>query len=588
MEKWMLRNINADITNISKKLGISEVLCRVLLNRGIIDYESAKIFINPDMKYMNNPELMKDNDNGTDIIIDSINKNEKIAIIGDYDVDGVISIYILYKALKRLGADVIYEIPHRINDGYGININIIDRVIQEGVSTIITCDNGISAIEPIEYAKNRGIKVVITDHHDVPFEDDENGKRKYIKPCADAIINPKQEDCSYPFKGLCGAGVAYKFIELLYKKRGIDRKEIESFIEFVAIATVCDVVDLIGENRIIVKKGLEIINNTQNIGLKELIKESGLDGRSITTYHLGFIIGPCINATGRLDVAKRGVELFLTGDKEEAVKISKELVELNQERKNMTVKGVRDVLEEIESSDLKKDNILVVYNAQIHESIAGIIAGRVKEIYNKPTIILTDGEDCVKGSGRSIDSYNIFEGLLRCRDILIKFGGHPLAAGLSIEKSKIDVLREKLNSDSNIAEDDLVRKIYLDMQLPLSEITIELAQELKLLEPYGKSNEKPLFAEKNVKILRAMKLGEKGNVLKLKLHCGNNKVALDGLYFGEIDKFEDYIINKFGIKELEKLYKGIQNDIMIDIAFNIDINEYMGFKSVNLIIQNYR
>lgn len=582
----MLKNINADVKNISKKLGISEVLCRILINRGITDYDSAKSFIDSNENYMLSPILMKDIQKGVEIIINSLNEKSKIAVIGDYDVDGVISTFMLYSALKRTGADVIYEIPHRINDGYGINKNIIDKVLEEGAKTIITCDNGISAIEPIDYAKKKGLKVVVTDHHDVPFEENENG-RVYVKPNADAIINPKQRDCSYPFKQLCGAGVALKFIEHLYDNMGINKKEADAFIEYAAIATVCDVVDLIGENRIIVKKGLELINNTKNIGLKALIKESGLENKKISTYHLGFIIGPCINASGRLDIAKKGVELLLTLDEDKALEYAKELVSLNNERKNMTLKGVKEVLEEIENSSLKDDKLIIAYNKEIHESIAGIIAGRIKETYNKPTIVLTCGEDYVKGSGRSIENYNIFEGLLKCKDILIKFGGHPMAAGLSLEEKNVELLRKRMNEDSNLTDEDLIRKVSLDMHLPLDKITIEIAEELKLLEPYGKGNEKPLFGEKNVKLLRAIKIGD-GNFLKFKLSSKENIASMDGLYFGNINDFEGFIIEKYGEEELDNLYNGLPNNIIIDIAFNIDVNEYMGYKTVQLIIQNYR
>ncbi|SKA81109.1 exonuclease RecJ [Caloramator quimbayensis] len=586
MEKWMLKNINADVKNISQKLGISEVLCRVLLNRGITDYYAAKSFIESNEKYMLNPILMKDIEKGVEIILDSIKDKSKIAVIGDYDVDGVISTFMLYSSLKRIGAEVIYEIPHRINDGYGINKNIIDKVLKEGAKTIITCDNGISAIEPINYAKEKGLKVVVTDHHDVPFEERDN-ERVYLNSNADAIINPKQMDCSYPFKQLCGAGVVLKFIQLLYEKKGIDKKESDAFIEYAAVATVCDVVDLTGENRIIVKRGLEFINNSKNIGLRSLIKVSGLENKKITTYHLGFIIGPCINATGRLDIAKKGVELLLTCDEYKALEYAKELVELNNERKNMTLKGVKEVLEEIENSSLKDDKIIVVYNKEIHESIAGIIAGRIKENYNKPTIVLTCGEECVKGSGRSIESYNIFEGLLKCSDILIKYGGHPMAAGLSLEEKNIELLRRRLNDDSNLTDEDLIRKITLDMHLPIDKITIEIAEELKLLEPFGKGNEKPLFGEKNVKLLRAIKIGD-GNFLKFKLCNKENIASIDGLYFGDIDEFEAFVIGKYGKDELNNLYNGLPNNIIIDVAFNLDVNEYMGYKTVQLIIQSYR
>ncbi len=571
---------------MSQTLGVSELICRILVNRCVDDYDMAKCFIQPDIEGLFNARLMKDLEKGTLIIKDKIESGKKIRIIGDYDVDGVISTYILFKAISRCGGRVDYVIPHRIYDGYGINDTIIERAKEEDVDTIITCDNGISAIEQIKYAKELGITVIITDHHDVPFIEDSDNNKIQVTPEADAVIDMKQAECKYPFKLLCGAGVAFKFIQVLYQEMNIPKHEESAFYEFLAIATVCDVVDLTGENRILVKNGLKTISNSQNIGLNALMEQTGIIGKDIGVYHLGFIIGPCINASGRLDCAIKGLELLLCTNSDEAVVRAEELHCLNTERKNMTLAGVEEAVATIENSDLKNDKVLVVYRPNIHESIAGIIAGKVREKFNVPTFILTDSENCVKGSGRSIDAYNMFEELQKCKELLTRFGGHPLAAGFSLEPNNVDVLRKQLNNCSVLTEDDLIPKVYIDARIPIDTVSLSLAEELKILEPYGKGNSKPLFADKNIRVSRATVLGVNKNVLKLRL-LSNNKY-IDSIYFGDIQEFDQYITEKFGEQELNKIYSGYANDVKLDMTFHIDINEYNGNRNVQLIMQNYR
>ena len=586
MEKWILKNPKNDLRAMSQSLGVSELICRILVNRGIIDNDIAKYFINPSINNLYNSRKMKDLEKGVLIVIDKIRNGKKIRIIGDYDVDGVISTYILFTALSRCGAKVDYCIPHRIFDGYGINNSIIEKANEDGIDTIITCDNGISAIEQIKFAKELGITVIVTDHHDVGFIEDADSYKTYIIPEADAVIDIKQADCKYPFKLLCGAGVAFKFIQVLYEEMGIPKAEEEAFYEFIAIATVCDVVDLTGENRILVKYGLSAIVKSQNIGLNALMEQTGIAGKEIGVYHLGFIIGPCINASGRLDCAIKGLELLLSKNREEAVSRAQELYSLNTERKNMTLAGVEEAVATIENSDLKKDKVLVVYRPHIHESIAGIIAGKVREKYNVPTFILTDSEDGVKGSGRSIDVYNMFEELQKCKELLSKFGGHPMAAGFSLESENVDIFRKQLNDLTLLTEDDLIPKVYIDARIPIDTINLALAEELTLLEPYGKGNSKPLFADKNISVSRGTVFGANKNVLKLRLLA--NKKYVDCIYFGNIQDFDAYIIEKFGEQELDKMYAGELNNIRLDLIFYIDINEYMGNRSAQLVLQYYR
>jgi len=586
-ERWFIKNKKANYKQISNKYGITELMSKLIINRDIINDEMIKSYINPDFDKLHNPREMKDLEKAVDILDDKIKLNKKIRIVGDYDVDGVISVYILYTALKRCNANVDYEIPDRIKDGYGININIIKQAKEDGVDTILTCDNGISAIDPIKYAKDMGLTVIVTDHHDIPFIEDENKTRKFISSSADAIINPKQEECNYKFKQLCGAGVAFKLIEVLYEKLSIDKKECYKLIEFLAIATVCDVVDLIDENRIFVKKGLELINNTTTLGMQELIRECEMNEKTLSVYHLGFIIGPCINACGRLDSAKKGLKLLLSKEEEDAIKLAKELVKLNEERKDMTMKGMETAIEIVEKNNMINDKVFVIYIGDVHESLAGIIAGRIREKYNVPTLIITKCENGAKGSGRSIEEYNMFEELVKCKDLLGKFGGHPMAAGFSLKEENIDEFRRRLNQNTLLKDDDLLRKVTIDCALPLDSINYELINDLERLEPFGKANSKPLFAEKNVNLLKATILGKNKNVLKFKLKTKFN-TTLDAIYFGDIYEFEEVINDKYDKEELQKLYDGAYNDVKVDLVFYPSVNEYNGNTNIQIVVQNYR
>ena len=585
-EKWLLRNRKVDLKAMSEKYKISQLLCKLMVNRDIIDENIINSYINPVYKYLHSPKTMKDVVIAVDIIKRKIQENKKIRIIGDYDVDGIISVFILYTALKKCGANVDYEIPDRIKDGYGINENIVKVAYDEGVDTIITCDNGISAIDQIQYAKDLGLTVIVTDHHDVPFIE-EDGVRTFLSSQADAIINPKQIECEYKFKSICGAGVAFKLMEALYEEIGMDKEECYKLIEFIAIATVCDVVDLIDENRIFVKNGLEMLNNSKNIGINALKKACGLEDKEITAYHLGFVIGPCLNASGRLDSAKKGLELLLMEDDEEAKNLAQEIVDLNDARKNMTKEGVDRAINIIDSTDINNDKILVVYIPDIHESLAGIVAGRVKEKYNKPTIILTKSEEGVKGSARSIEEYNMFERLLACKELLDKFGGHPMAAGLSLQEDKVDELRIALNNKCELTDEDLTRKIMIDSSLPLEYLNLHLIEELNVLEPFGKGNAKPVFGVRDAKITRAMLLGKDKNVLKLKL-LTNNNITIDAMIFNDLENFESKIIEKYGNEELDNLYNKSNNNIPMDFTFYPSINEWNGNKSIQIVVNGIR
>lgn len=589
MERWYLRNVKVDLDHISNKGKISKLLVRILANRGIKDLRSIDSFINPTLDKLHNPRLMKDMEEGVKLVKDSIQKGEKIRIVGDYDQDGNSAILTLLKGIRRCKGRVDYVIPHRIRDGYGLNERIVREAKEDGVNLLITCDNGISALEPVKLAKNLGMKVIITDHHDVGFVEDEDGRKNYLLPEADAIINPKRQDCKYPFKNLSGAGVAFKFVQALYKEFNIDMDESYELLEFVAMGTVCDVVELIDENRIIVTEGLKRINNTQNIGLKALIRATGLEGKDINTYSLGFILGPCVNASGRLDSAEMAVELFLTEDENLASFYAEELYKLNEERKRMTEKGFEKAVDQIEQKGYDKEKVIVIYEPSIHESIAGIIAGRIKDRYYRPTILLTQSKDenKIKGSGRSIEEYNMFDEISKAKDLLTSFGGHPMAAGLSLNKSNLEDFRNRLNGQTTLTEKDLIPKIYIDIHLPLDYVSFNLVEELKLLEPFGKGNPKPLFGAKGIPVKRAFILGKNGNVLKLLLLTKSGRI-IDGLYFGDIEEFEDRLSKKYGMAELDRMYKGIDSEIKLDIVYTPSVNEYMGNKNLQVIIHNYR
>lgn len=586
MEKWTVRNVKFNCEAFAKALGVSNIVARLLVNRDIYKLDDAKSFLNSNIDNFEDYNKLLGMDKAIKIMKDSIDKGEKILIVGDYDVDGVISSYVLYSGLKKCKANVSYVIPDRIKDGYGINENIIKNAHANEIDLIITCDNGISAIDQIKLAKELGLKVIITDHHDVPFVEDEKGERTFILPEGDSVINPKQEDCKYPFKKLCGAGVAYKFIEGMYEAYGINKSEAIELLQYVAIATVCDVVDLVGENRIIVKEGLRIINKTKNIGLRALFKETGLDTKEISVYALGFVIGPSINASGRLEQAEWALKMLLSENEEQAEELAQKLNELNKERQELTKEGLEKAIEIIEGNKMNEEKVLVVYLEDTHESIAGIIAGRIREKYNLPVIVLTSAHEGAKGSGRSIEEYNMFEELIKCKDLLGKFGGHPMAAGMSIANENINDFRKRLNAQTTLTDEDVIPKVSIDIPLLLKDINFNLIEEISKLEPYGKANPKPTFGMKNLKVLELRVLGKDKNVLKMKLSDGT--LFIDGIYFGDIHDFQESLKLSYGEDEYNKAFNGYPNGVKIDIVCMPEINEFRGNKKVQLIIQNYR
>lgn len=566
---WRVYAKRADFKGIAGKYGIDQVIARIIRNRDICGDAAIDMYLNGDINDMHNPESMKDAVLSVDIITQKIKDKCKIRIIGDYDIDGICSIYILYKGLMAAGADVDYVVPHRINDGYGINEHLIDNAINEGIDTIITCDNGIAAYNQVKYAKENGLTVIVTDHHDVPF-DEVNGVKEYRVPPADAVVNPKQEDCQYPFKLLCGAGVAYKLISLVYERLRLDTKDMEEYREFMAIATVGDIVDLIDENRVVVKYGLKHIAHTVNTGLKALVEECGVDINNISSYHIGFVIGPCLNASGRLDTARKAIELMLCKNTEEAHNMARELITLNTERKQMTEDETAKAIELVEKNDMLKDRVLVIYLPDCHESIAGIIAGRIKERYYRPTFVITNAEEGAKGSGRSIEGYNMYEEINKCKNVLTKYGGHPMAAGLSLETADIDVFRKMLNDNATLDDSDLIPKTWIDVPMPVGYASMGLVGQLKLLEPFGKGNEKPVFADRDLYVKTASIIGKNRNVLKMQLETK-----------------EGYIVQavQFGISDKDPVPKAGSR---ILIVYYPDINVYNGVSSLQIIIKEWK
>ena len=564
----------ADFNGIAEKYQISPIIARLMRNRDVIGDEAIDFYLNGTVEDLYDGLLMKDMDRAVDILKEKIEEGKKIRVIGDYDIDGVNATYILQQGLAGLGADVDTDIPDRIKDGYGLNQMLIDRALEDDVDTIITCDNGIAAMNEIAYGKEQGMTIVVTDHHEVPYLE-ENGEKKYLLPPADAVVDPHRADCEYPFKGLCGAAVAYKLVEVLYRVSGKSEQEVEhlqeSLMENVAIATIGDVMDLVGENRVFVKKGLELLKTTKNEGLHALMQCTGVDTANLNTYHIGFVLGPCINAGGRLDTAKRALELLNASNRREAVTLAADLKELNDSRKEMTEEGVEEAVRQIESSSWKDDQVLVVYLPECHESIAGIIAGRIKERYYRPTFVLTKGETGVKGSGRSIEAYDMFAEMSRCRELFTKFGGHKLAAGLSLEEENVEVFRKRINELANMTEEDLQMKVSIDMRLPFPYINEELIHELKILEPFGKGNGKPLFAESKLRVIQPRIFGKNRNVLKCRLEDQQGN-QMEAVYFGEVEDC---------LQQMEKKQ-------IMSFTYYPTVNEYMGKRTIQLTIVNYQ
>lgn len=568
MEKWVVAAKRADFQKIGQRFGIDPVIARLIRNRNLVTEKEIDWYLHGRLSDLHSWKLLKDIQKLLGILTEKIQEKKKIRIIGDYDIDGVCSTYILLKGLTRAGALADVDIPDRMKDGYGISEELIDRAFASQVDTILTCDNGISAVEQITHAKKLGMTVLVTDHHEVPYVETEDEETHPILPPADAVVNPKQEDCTYPFKGICGAMVAFKVICGLYEILGIPADEIKKLIPFAAIATVGDVMDLTDENRIIVKEGLLRLQNPENIGLKALIRVNNLEDRELTAYHIGFILGPCMNASGRLSTAKRALELLLTENEKEASILAEDLKKLNDSRKDMTAKGVEEAVHMVESTSLAQDRVLVIYLPDCHESLAGIIAGRIRERYVKPVFVLTKGEHGVKGSGRSIESYHMFQEMVKCKEYFTKFGGHPMAAGLSMEEENIEKLRKKLNENCTLTKEDMIEKIVIDVPMPMSYVTIPLIRQLSQLEPFGKGNTKPIFAQKGLRITDCRVLGKNRNVVKMHLKDEAGFLA-EGIWFGDGDAF------------VEK----IQEKSNYDVIYYPTINVFRGRESIEMVIQ---
>ena len=577
MEKWFVINKGADFAGIAKRFGISPVTARLIRNREVMGDEAIARYLKGGIGELYDPHLLLDSDRLTDILVQKISEQKKIRVIGDYDIDGVMSTYILYKGITRCGGSVDFQIPDRMKDGYGINDHLIEQADEAGIDTIITCDNGIAAIGEIAHAKSLGMTVLVTDHHEIPYTE-ERGERHYKRSEADAIVNPKQMECTYPYKNLCGAAVAWKVIQILYEKCDIAVEESYDFLENVAFATVGDVMDLTDENRILVREGLKRIHTTMNPGMRALILQNKLEPEQISSYHFGFVLGPCINASGRLETAKIALNLFLQEDVKKASEIAAELVDLNAQRKDMTAEGVELAMQQVEEGNTG-EKVLVVYLPDVHESLAGIIAGRIREACHKPTFVLTKSEDGVKGSGRSIEAYSMYEELCKCQELFTKFGGHPMAAGLSLPEANVEIFREKINACCGLTEEDFIPKIKIDIPMPVDYPDIPLVNELLLLEPFGKANVKPQFADKNLGIDRAVVVGKNQNVLKLTLKTERGK-SISAVYFGDVEEFREY--------EVQHAFLGRTNGIRMSVVYYPEINRYQGNESIQIVIKNYQ
>lgn len=586
MENWVLLRKGADFQHISEKFHISPRVASLIRNRDVIGDDAIEKYLNGTIADLYDGMLMKDMDKAVAVLGEKIKENAKIRIIGDYDIDGIQSTYILLEGFRMLGADVDSDIPDRMKDGYGLNRNLIDRALEADVDTIITCDNGIAAAEEIAYAKSMGMTIVVTDHHEVPYTEIGAGRR-YILPEADAVVDPKQEDCTYPFKGLCGAAVAYKLVEALMEAMGKDAEDADYLMENVAIATIGDVMDLVDENRIFVKQGLDMLKRTENLGLKALMECTGVNVDKLSQYHIGFVIGPCMNASGRLDTAKRALELLEAKKVAEADLLAGDLKALNDSRKDMTAQAVEEAFIQVENSELKDADVLVVYLPECHESLAGIVAGRIREKYYRPVFVLTKGAEGLKGSGRSIETWHMYEGLNRVKHLLSKFGGHKMAAGLSMPEENLEQFRKEINEKSGITPEDLNEKIAIDMQLPFECVNEKFIGELAVLEPFGKGNARPVFAERQVQVESARILGKNKNVLKLQVKDIHG-TRMDAMYFGDVNTFVEYVREKFGDIACECLLRGHGHGIVMAFTYYPDINEYQGVRTPQIVIQNYK
>lgn len=563
----MLRK-GADFAGIGKKFQISPRLACLIRNRDVVGEEAIGQYLNGTIGDLCDGMLMKDMDKAVEILREKLEEGKRLRVIGDYDIDGVNATYILLEGLKRLGADADYDIPDRMTDGYGLNIHLIQRAYDDRVDTVLTCDNGIAAAEEIAFGKDMGMTVIVTDHHEVPFEE-WGGKKQYLLPPADAVVDPKRPDCEYPFPHLCGAAVAYKLMEALWESMGRDSEDLDDLIENVAIATVGDVMDLKGENRIFVKEGLQMLERTRNPGLRSLIECTGLADKTISAYHIGFVLGPCLNASGRLDTAKRALRLLEAKTRKEADQLAWDLKALNDSRKEMTEKAVKEAELMVEASALKEDRVLVIYLPDCHESLAGIVAGRIRERYYKPAFVLTNASEGLKGSGRSIEAYSMYEELSRCKDLLMRFGGHRQAAGLSMKRENLESFRKMINDYCTLTPQDLTEKVVIDMEMPFSCVTEGLIRELALLEPFGKGNTKPVFAARNVRLMDMRVMGRKKNVLKMRAVDANGN-TVEAVYFGDVENLSG------------------RKDTLLSITYYPTLNEYMGQATPQIVITHYQ
>lgn len=571
MERWVLLRKGADFEAISKKFHISPRLASLIRNRDVIGDEAINQYLNGTIAELYDGMQMKGMPQAVEILTEKIRDREKIRVIGDYDCDGINATYILLEGLEKLGAKVDSDIPDRIKDGYGLNQHLIDRAHEDGIDTIITCDNGIAAAKEIEYGKALGMTIIVTDHHEVPYKENEAGRR-YILPPADAVVDPRQEGCEYPFKGLCGAAVAYKLVEALCEANGQDVADLDYLLENVAIATVADVMDLTEENRILVKQGLEMLKRTSNLGLRALIQCIGLEGKKIQAYHIGFILAPCLNASGKLDTAKRALALLRAKTEREADMLAGDLKALNESRRDMTDRVVDEAMAKVERTDIRGDKVLVIYLPDCHESLAGLVAGRVRENYYRPVFVLTDSEDGVKGSGRSIESYSMYEELTGCGDLLTKFGGHPMAAGLSLDKENVEKFKRRLNDQCTLSEEELTEKVVIDMELPFAAITEHFIEELEYMEPFGKGNTKPVFAARGIAMQHVKIIGKNKNVAKATaIDAAGNR--MEAICFHDAQEFAE---------------RCERNNGKMSITFYPGINEFRGERQIQIVITHYR
>ncbi|HIS57115.1 MAG TPA: single-stranded-DNA-specific exonuclease RecJ [Candidatus Fimimorpha excrementavium] len=585
-ERWRVYGKKADFNRIAQTFHISPVTARIIRNRDVDGEDAIRRYLYGTVEDLYDPRRMKDMGKAADLVEEAVRNGVKIAISSDFDVDGIFSGMILLEGILRIGGEASVYTPDRVKEGYGLNDRIVEEAHSEGYGMILTCDNGIAAAEPILRAKELGMTVVVTDHHEVPYTLEENGERRYHLPAADAVVDHKQEDCPYPFKKLCGAGVTYKLIQILYERFGVEREELYRLLEYAAIATVADVMDLEGENRIIVREGLRRLGATKNLGLQALMEVNGMDPKHLTAYHIGFIIGPCFNAAGRLETVKMAFDLLKAKTREEATARAETLKELNDSRKNMTLKGAEQAVEVIEQSPWKQDKILLVRLHGCHESLVGIIAGRIREKYYKPVFVFTDAEEGIKGSGRSIEGYHMFDGLMQCQDLLERFGGHAMAAGLSLKEENLEPLRKRLNDACTLTQEELTPLVQIDVPMPLSYITEELIEEFKLLEPFGKGNTKPIFAQQHFQIAKGSIIGKNKNVMKFQV-IGQDNTAMEALYFGDLDDLIQLIKTEYGEEQFERMMEGRRNDVDLAFTYYPSVNEFRGRRSLQIVIQNY-